>query len=405
MCSGATTGYSVKSWRTVVYAVGVAGLGTTPVWLLSAFAPQIGEALGFDSVGLGLIIGSFFAVSAITGLTSGRIVASLGWRNGIVLSALSAALSMGAIALFTHNWVVLVLMLALGAVANSISQPAANLAVASAVTHGRQGLALGIKQAAIPIATFLVGVSVPLFERGSDWRLAFAAAACMALLLVLVTGTPRRRALLNWQTGGVATLRRHLAASSPRNSSTGPVPHALVLLAAGAGFGTAATMSLGGFLVVYAVDRGLTLSESGRLLAVGSAVGILSRVLSGYLADLRGRRHLIVVAAMMLVGSVGLCILAFADGLPMLVAGTVLAFGLGWAWFGVFDLSVVRYSAGSPAVATGVAMTAMSLGAMIGPVAFGLAAAWSYSAAWLGCAVALVVGAGFMLVGRRELSR
>ena len=395
----------MKSWRTVIYAVGVTGVGSMPVWLLSAFAPQIGKALGFERVGLGLIIGSFFAVSAITGLASGRVVASLGWRNGIVLSALLAAVSMAAVALITHNWVVLVLMLAVGAVANSSSQPAANLAVASAVTHGRQGLALGIKQAALPIATFLVGVSVPLFERGNDWRLAFAAAAGTALLLVLVAGTPQWAGLSRRQTDGVATLRRHLTASSRRNSSAGPVPRALVLLATGAGFGTAATMSLGGFLVVYAVERGLTLAESGQLLAVGSAVGILSRVLSGYLADLRGRRHLIIVAAMMTVGSVGLCILAFADGLPMLVAGTVLAFGLGWAWNGVFHLAVVRYSAGSPAVATGVAMTAMSLGAMIGPAAFGLAAAWSYSAAWLGCAVALVVGAGFMLVGRRELSR
>lgn len=301
---------AVKSWCTVVYAVGVSGLGVMPVWLLSAFAPQIGETLGFNSVGLGLIIGSFFAVSAIMGLVSGRLVASLGWRLGIVLSAFLAAVSMGAVALITHNWVVLVLMLAVGAVANSASAPSANLAVASAVTYGRQGLALGIKQAAFPIATLLVGVSVPLFERGSDWRLAFAAAAGMALLLGLVAGTARRPGIFRRQMYELATLRRHIAASSGRNSSAEPVPRALVLISTGAGFGTAATMSLGGFLVVYAVERGLTLSESGQLLAVGSAVGILSRVLSGYLADLRGRRHLIIVAAMMLVGSVGFCILS-----------------------------------------------------------------------------------------------
>lgn len=382
-------------WRAVACAVVITALGGMPIWLLSAFAGNLGHDLGFDDAGLGLIIGSFFAVSAALSLPSGRVVAAVGWKAGTVLAGLAAAVCMLAVAGVAFSWLALALLLAIGAIANSASQPAANLAIASAVSAERHGLAFGVKQAALPLATLLVGISVPFFDRGSDWRWAFLGAALVALGLVLLLGLsgPLPRA--------PTQSLRHAATSSRAEKGSAPLARSLHFLAVGAGLGTAATMSLGGFLVLYAVDRGLSLAEAGQLLAVGSAAGIVSRVLSGYLADRRGRRHEAVVAGMMIVGSVGLGVISLADEVGSLMAGAVLAYGLGWAWNGVFHLAVVRQHPASPAVATGAVQTAMSLGAMIGPPLFGFTAAVSYPLAWQGCAIVMASGAVFVVVGGR----
>jgi hypothetical protein len=88
-----------------------------------------------------------------------------------------------------------------------------------------------------------------------------------------------------------------------------------------------------------------------------------------------------------------------------LLVGVALAFGLGWAWNGVFHMSVVKYSGIPAAVATSVVPTTMSFGATVGPAAFGLLAAVSYPAAWIVSAAGLVIAAAFIVLARRELIR
>ncbi|MFI8595568.1 MFS transporter [Microbacterium sp. NPDC078428] len=393
----------------LVFAVAVTGLGALPVWMLSAYAPAVQSDLGFDSRALGLAIGCFFAFSTLTGLPMGRLVQHLQWRRGVALTAILAGISLATIAVLAQSIVALILLLCVGAIANSTSQPAGNLAIASSISDRKQGLAFGVKQAALPISTFLIGLSVPLFGGGQDWRSAYLSAAGMAAVVLVAAGLPR--AGRAWRER--AHLRKPVLGRALRPpltvSSIGPgvaVPRALVLLAVGAGFGTAVTISLGGFTVSYATAQGFSAAEAGQLLAVASGIGILSRVLSGYLADRRGRRHLVVVAAMMAAGAVGMVVLAFAGStLGGMLVGIALAFGLGWAWNGVFHLSVVRYSKIPAAVATSVVQTAMSFGATFGPPLFGVVAAASFPAAWMASAAGLLLAAAFILLGRRELRR
>ena len=389
----------------VAFAVVVTALGGMPIWVLSAFAPRIQEELGFDSAGLGLAIGCFFAFSALVSLPTGRFVDRLGWRKGVAFTGAVAAASLLGVALLGNGWILLVLLLCIGSVSNSSSQPAGNLAIAASIPVRRQGLAFGIKQAALPIATFVVGLSVPLFAMGRDWRGAFATAGIIGIVLLVAAlverwfrapSEPRRRG--RWKKGMDAEAH---VVPVPRVK----VPRALVLLAIGAGFGTAATISLGGFLVTFAVDRGFSIEQGGQLLALGSLVGIVSRIFSGYRADKRGRRHLVAVAVMMVGGSAGLFLFALFDSVPMLIAGTVLAFGLGWGWNGVLHLAVARYSTIPLGAATSVVQTAMSLGAAIGPITFGLLAAIAFPAAWAAAGAVLACGAVFILLGRRALSR
>jgi hypothetical protein len=88
------------------------------------------------------------------------------------------------------------------------------------------------------------------------------------------------------------------------------------------------------------------------------------------------------------------------------LVGTVLAFGLGWSWNGLFALAIVRRNANAPAVATGIVQTTKYVGGTVGPLSFGVAVAQlGYAAAWAGAAVLLGLGAALILLGRALLHR
>jgi predicted MFS family arabinose efflux permease len=136
---------------------------------------------------------------------------------------------------------------------------------------------------------------------------------------------------------------------------------------------------------------------------LGSVVGLVLRLAHGWAADRRSGGHIAVVAASLVLGAGGLALLA-VPGTPALVIGTVLGFGLGWAWPGLLQFAVVRLNPSAPAAATSIVQVGVYGGGFIGPVGFGfLAARFSYPTAWLVGAVTMLVAAALMVVGRQML--
>jgi MFS family permease len=179
----------------------------------------------------------------------------------------------------------------------------------------------------------------------------------------------------------------------------------LVLLALGIGLGSTAATPLGAFIVESSVAAGMRVGTAGLLLALGSAFSIVVRVAFGRLADGMTGGRLRLVAAMLGLGVVGFVLLATgADGL--LVIGTLLAFGAGWGWPGLFNFAVVLTNPRAPAAATGITQTGASGGAALGPLVFGLVAeATSYNVAWLVSGAIALVAMVAVVIGRRMLLR
>jgi MFS family permease len=389
-------------------AVAATLLGGLPVWLVASVAPQLQEDLHLDAAGLGTAIGLNFLVLSLTAVPAGRLVERIGWRRGLALTAGLSAISLLGIAVGTRSWPVLVALLCVGAVAASLSHPSSNVGIAQRVPADRQGVAFGVKQAAVPLTTLVAGLASPLVAETVGWRWSFAGSGVLALAFVV--SVSRRGRAASPVTAGPA--RAVESGDEPSVAGTpGPVRPpvdaslaSLVVLAAGAGLVTAATLSLGSFLVLSAVDAGMSPRSAGFLLALGSGVGIASRVVTGFLADRRAAGHLLVVAWMMLGGSVGLLVLAAGDAPWVLLVGTLLAFGLGWSWNGLFALVIVLRNPGTPAFATGVIQTALAAGGIVGPPVFGLVVDHaSYALAWAGAAGASTGGALLVLVGRRMM--
>jgi cyanate permease len=177
----------------------------------------------------------------------------------------------------------------------------------------------------------------------------------------------------------------------------------LVFLAAAVGFASAANGTLATFVVTAGVEAGLGESAAGMVLTLGSAAGITMRLVVGARADRRGGRHLPVVSVLLAGGALGYLLLA--PGLvPTHLAGALIAFGSGWAWPGLFNLAVVRLNPTAPAAATGITQTGVYVGALAGPILFGLVVdSAGYGLAWLLAGVASALAAGGVAYGRSRV--
>ncbi|WP_051738076.1 MFS transporter [Pseudonocardia halophobica] len=373
------------AFRVGAGAVAITTSTVLPIFLTGALAVQISAELGFDPAGLGLVVALYFGVSALVSLPVGKIVERLGSGRTSRIAVLGAATFMLLTAGLARNYASLVAILLCGAWCNVMGQLSSNLTLARSMPAARMGLSFGVKQASVPLATLLAGVAVPAVALTVGWRWAFVIGA--ALALTSLAAAPRG--------SGPGAKDRTV----PEDRATA----ALSVIGAAAGLGAASATGLGIFLVASAVDRGVDPGPAGLVLTLGSVVGLLMRMLHGWLADRRTGGHVAVVAGCLLLGAAGLLLLAVPGPVPLIV-GTVLGFGLGWSWPGLLQFAVVRLNPSAPAAATAIVQVGVYAGGFLGPVGFGfLAAHASFTTAWIVAAAAMVVAGVGVLLGRRML--
>jgi predicted MFS family arabinose efflux permease len=378
----------------VAWASAVVAIGVIPSFMVGALAVQIRSEIDLTSATLGLLVGLFFGCAAVASGPVGRLVQRVGAWRGMQAAAVGSAMCLSGIALLAHDVLTLAILLIVGGLANSAANPAANFLLVGAVPSERRGLALGVKQAAIPIATLIAGLSVPVFALTLGWRWAFGAAALVALACVGfgMASSLGRRPLGHQDREGEPVL----GAISKRARRD------LVLLAIAAALGIWGGQAMGTFLVSYAVHLGLAPASAGLLLAIASIAGITARIVGGWVVDRRRATGVGELKAMFAAGAAGLLLVAV--GLPdVLWLGSILAFAGGWGWSGVLTYVAIRSNPGAPAAATGITQSGVFLGATLGVPLFGvLVESTSYQTAWIATAVSLVLGLFIVFrVGRR----
>lgn len=380
----ATAGRAGLQPRVVTASIVTIVVAILPGFLPGALAVQLSSALGIAETGVGLVVGAFFGMSALVSPQLGRLVERLNWTTAMRLSALGAGVVLGLTPLVSRSVLTLGLVTVAGGAALALAHPAVNLALARCTEPGRQGLAYGFKHSAIPAATALAGLGLPLIAIPFGWEWVYWIGAAVAVCaLLLIPASPHSREIAAVTALGGAVSQPH----SPK--------WMLVAMAVGAGLGIFAMDALATFLVPYAVDSGLEEGWAGVLLAAGSGLGIAMRLVAGWLVDRRASGGLITVAAFLALGAVGTAIL-LTGARPAIILGSLLAFLFGWGWSGVFTFAVVHRNQGAPAASTGVTMTGVYVGAAAGPALFGVVAETSYTTAWAIMAVSLAVGALLM---------
>jgi predicted MFS family arabinose efflux permease len=178
----------------------------------------------------------------------------------------------------------------------------------------------------------------------------------------------------------------------------------LVLAAVAAALGTTAASGVGIFLTDSAVAMGMAPGSAGLLLAMGSLAGIVTRVGTGALADRTGGPQFRLIAIMLAAGAVTIS-LGGTGNTALLILGTLGAFTGGWAWTGIYFLSLVKTFPDRPGAVAGIGTAGLGVGNAAGPVLFGLAAGtWSYGVAWVGAGATSAAAAILMTWARRLFS-
>lgn len=380
--------------RATLQAVAVSVLGVLPAFLVGALAVQIRADLEVGLGFFGFAAATLFAVSGVCARPGGRLVQRLGSAKGTALAAGLAITSLVAVALAqSPAW--LMVALAVGGLGNAVAQPSANLGISELVTERHLGLAFGIKQSSIPAATLLGGLAVPGIALVFGWRWAVMAAIALAV------------AILAWSlTSGRDARVRAQPAAAPGTSDKGLPRGGLVVLTLGGFLGSAAATSTGVFLVDSAVAAGSSPAAAGLLVAACSVLGLVDRIGFGWLADRHpDRSRYLFIANLLASGAVGYALLATGQTVPFVI-GSAMAYGLGWAWTGLFHFAVIRDNRTTAASVTGFVQTGLSLGAASGPLFFGVAAqAFSYPVAWSTAAALSLAAAVTIRISRRMVRR
>ncbi len=361
-----------------------------PVFLTGAVGVQLRASLDITATAIGLCMGVSFGVAAVLSAPMGRLAQRLGPQRAFRAGLTVTALAMIAIALFAGSATSLAIFLGIAGGANALNQPSANLLLASHVDPRRLGFALAVKQSGMPAAALVGGLAVPTVALTVGWEWAYAGAGVLAL--VVLTMLPMDRV-------GVQPTR-----SSNGKAARPDMATSLLALYAAVGLlGALHAGAMTGFITSGAEASGISPGVAGLVLSFGSATGIVSRLYQGWRVDRSGMLPIQRVILLYILGGLGALALAVDVPITYLLA-PIPAFAFGWAWPGLFNLSVIRNNPSAPGAATGISQIGVFIGAAAGPALGGVIVdAGGYRWLWLTGAAALFIGSVLAAFLRREI--
>lgn len=377
------------------HAIAATTCGLLGVFATSALAPLLREDGIVTPAGLGIATAVFFGVSAVIAPVGGRLADRFGSVRVMRVALVVTAASLLVVAVGVQGWQSLAAALGCAGATNGAIQPSTNRYISRLVAPDRQGVAFGVKQAAIPMAILLGGLAVPAAAYVSGWRSIFYAGAALSLVVALTVRVPSTP-------GRPPPVRPSTAAVTARAAP--PLPTAaLIVLASGWALASAGANALGAFFVLGAVEAGFFTVTAGLLAVLGSVASIASRIGLGVVADRRHGSGFGVVAAMTAAGAFSVALLATGQGWSFLLTA-IVGYGVGWGWAGMFNYGIVRTSPGRPGRTTGITQAGAGTGACLGPLAFGAVLTHTgYGPAWLMAGGALLLASAVILLGRSML--
>jgi MFS family permease len=329
----------------------------------------------------GVLIAGTLAGSVLSLIPLGILADRIGERAVLVLGVGACGVALLGASQAHDFWTLLAFLLVAGLTGASV-QSASGRAVMAWFPGSQRGLALGIRQTAIPIGGFATALSLPHIVRSGGLGWGFGAMAIACLVSAATAGIVLREG----PTPGPAAdeLPRPLRDRRIWRMSAGS---ALVL---------APQMCVVGFMVVFLHDHhGLGEGTAAAVLAVTQLLGIGARIGAGRWSDVVGTRlgplRAIALGITALIAVAGLLADApLALLLPALVAGGVLAMSWnGLSFAAAAELAGHRRSG----AAIGLQQTVLNGSGAVYPGLFGaLVAATSWRVAFLAVALLPLFG-------------
>lgn len=333
---------------------------------------QIGSA--FSAIALGILLGLF---------PSGMLMDYVGERAVLTIGLTGTAGALVATAFAPGYETLLVCLLAagfLGAGANS----AGGRAVMGWFGASERGLALGIRQMALPLGGGIAALVLPPIAALGGARLALLTLAGLALAAAVAVGAGMREPPARLSLSAPATATTPLR--DPRSWMLGAASFLLVV----------GQSSLLAFVVLFLHDaRGISAGAAGALLAVLQLVGAAARPIAGILSD-RGEHRRIRLLRHIALATAGAeaAVALTADGPGSLLYPLLLAAGITSLCWNGLAFTAAAELAGHARAGTALSLQSMLvlLGSTVAPLGFAATVnAVSWGAAFGGCAAAALL--------------
>ncbi|GAA1441302.1 MFS transporter [Nocardiopsis tropica] len=386
--------WTVLSVSMVAQVASVSAMFGVPLVL-----PQLRDAFGVTTAQAGVLAGLPSLGLLLTLLLWGVVIDRVGERSTMALSLVLTAGALGALRLVTDVWGAAVVLALVGAVGGPVNAASGRL-VLSRFDAGERGLAMGIRQSALPLG---VGLSALVLPGAADaWGFVAAmtlpavlALLAVPLLLAVAPGPPPHRpARGHASEGGEAAPP---AAGSPYRRRPIWRVHGVSMLL---GVPQVALMT---YAVVYLVqEQGWGAPAAGAVVAAAQVPGAAGRLLLGIRSDRTGDR-MRPVRWLAAVSGVCLVLLALLPGVwdrtavPLLLACLVLTmWHNGLTFTAVAEIAGTAWAGRALAVqnwlqAVSTALTPVLMAAVI--TTAGLPAVFAASAVFSAAAVAVAPGA------------
>jgi sugar phosphate permease len=354
---------------------------------LPVLAPVLREEFDLTLTEVGVVLSSVWVGPIFTLLAWGIVADRYGERRSLAVGLAAMGLLVAAAA-WVDDFLGLVLLLGLASAAGSSVNSATGRAVMHWFGASERGLALGLRQASLPLGGALAAVTLPPIAGATslDGALFFLAVLCAATSLTSAI---------------VIRDRPHEAHHTEQDPWT-IRDRQLWVLSLGSSLFLVAQIALTGFLVLFLHDaRGLSTGEAAAVLAVAQVIAIGLRIGAGRWSDVMGAR----VRPLRLVGlaifaSLGLTAALVTVPLELLVPMLVVATALSMTWNGL-SYTAAAELAGSTRSGAAIGVQQMVL-SIVGFVAAPVFAALVDESSWRTGFAVFAVGplAGWWLLGQ-----
>ncbi|HEY8104411.1 MAG TPA: MFS transporter [Gaiellaceae bacterium] len=368
------------SYRWAVLAAGTAAQASfsTVSFAIAVLAPALRDKYDLSLTEIGIVLAAEWIGLTVALLPWGFAVDRYGERwtltGGLVVCA---GFLVAAAYAPSFGW--LVAYLGLAGIAGASVQSGSGRAVMRWFAASERGLALGVRQTAVPIGGAVAAIVLPLLETPTAGLLfvaGFVLAGALAGALVLRSGTEEHIEPVDVE----ITLR----------------DRRLWLACWGSGLYLVAQVAMMGFVVLFLHDEhGYSTAQAAAVFAVGQGFAAVLRIAVGRWSDLLGSR----IRPLRLIGiavAVAVALVAVLSGAPgwALVPALVVATALSMAWNGLSFTIAAELGGRRSGAAIGFQQTVLSAIGVAAPVAFAATVSQtSWTAAFALAAVFPLAGA------------
>jgi sugar phosphate permease len=378
-------------WAVLAAGTSAAAAGSALFIGPSVLAPAIRDEFDVSLARVGILLASLWIGTTLTLLGWGLLADRLGERV-VLATGLAACGALAMAAGWVSEFWTLVILLFVASAAGASVNAASGRAVMQWFAPEERGLALGVRQGAIPIGAGVGGVALPSLEDAAGLAAAFSFLGALCLAAAVVAAIVVREApVRDVELEGDAipwTLR----------------DRRLWTLSFGSGLYLFGQVPLMSFAVLFLHDvHGMSATRAGAVLATFQAGAVVMRIAAGRLSDRLGNR-LRPLRWLGLASAAGLLITAVTGGagLALVIFVVVAAGAVSMSWNGL-SLTAAAELAGRArsGAAIGFQQTTLGVIGVVVPVVFALVVEeTSYRAGFALAALGPLVG--WWMLGRLQ---